>query len=51
MGVRTVEKGILGAPKGSMMVVDSRYPQLALQELSGQIYLIDTQSPLLAGRS
>jgi hypothetical protein len=46
MGIRTVEKGVLGAPKGSVMVVDSRYPQLALQELSRQIYLVDTQSPL-----
>ena len=34
MGVMTFGKGILGAPKGSIMVVDSRYPQLALQELS-----------------
>ncbi len=51
MGVRTFEKGILGAPKGSVMVVDSRYPQLALQELSRQIYLVDTQSSLPMGRS
>ncbi len=51
MGVKTFEKGILGAPKGSVMVVDSRYPQLALQELSSQIYLINTQSPLPIGRS
>jgi hypothetical protein len=50
MGVMTFEKGILGAPKGSIMVVDSRYPQLALQELSPQIYLVDTQSPLPSGR-
>jgi hypothetical protein len=48
MGVRTVEKGVLGAPKGSVMVVDSRYPHLALQELSRQIYLVDTQCPLHA---
>lgn len=50
MGVKTVEKGILGAPKGSVLVVDSRYPQLALQELSSQIYLIDTRSPLPPAR-
>lgn len=48
MGVRTFEKGVLGAPKGSLMVVDSRYPQLPLQELSRQVYLVDTQSPLPA---
>jgi hypothetical protein len=46
MGVRTVEKGVLGSPKGAILVVDSRYPQLALQELATQIYLADTQSPL-----
>jgi hypothetical protein len=51
MGVRTVEKGILGAPKGSLMVVDSRYPQLALQQLSRQIYLVNTRSPLPDSRS
>jgi hypothetical protein len=51
MGVRTVEKGILGAPKGSLMVVDSRYPQLALQQLSRQIYLVDTRSPLPDSRA
>jgi hypothetical protein len=46
MGVRTFEKGVLGTPKGSIMVVDSRYPQLAVQELSRQIYLVDTRLPL-----
>jgi len=51
MGVKTVEKGVLGAPKGSVLVVDSRYPQLALQELSSQIYFIDTRSPLPATRA
>ena len=51
MGVRTVEKGVLGAPKGSLMVVDSRYPQLALQPLSRQIYLVDTRSALPDTRS
>jgi hypothetical protein len=46
MGVRTAEKGALGSPKGAIMIVDSRYPQLALQELATQIYLVYTQSPL-----
>ncbi len=50
MGVGTFEKGVLGAPKGALMVVDSRCPQLALQELSRQIFLVDTQSPLPIGR-
>jgi hypothetical protein len=38
--------GVLGAPKGSILFVDSRYPQLALRQLSRMIYLIDTQKPL-----
>jgi hypothetical protein len=50
MGVRTVEKGVLGSPKGAILVVDSRYPQLTLQELATQIYLVDTQSPLPAAK-
>jgi hypothetical protein len=46
MGVKAVQKGSLGSPKGAVLIVDSRYPQLALQELAKQIYLIDTQSSL-----
>jgi hypothetical protein len=34
------------APKGSVLIVDSRYPELALQDLSRGIYLVDTQKPL-----
>jgi hypothetical protein len=49
MGVRTINEGILGAPKGAIMIVDSRYPQLALPELAPQIYLVDTQNPLPEG--
>jgi hypothetical protein len=48
MGVKTIEEGVLGSPKGAVMVVDSRYPQLALPELAPQIYLVDTQAPLPA---
>lgn len=47
LGIRANASGaIISAPKGSVMVVDSRYPQLALQELSRSIYIVDTQSPL-----
>ncbi len=47
LGIRTDASGaIISAPKGSVMFVDSRYPQLALQELSKAIYIVDTQSPL-----
>jgi hypothetical protein len=46
MGVGTAEEGVLGRPKGAIMIVDSRYPQLALRELATQIYLVDTQSSL-----
>ena len=46
MGLRTTENGTLGSPKGAIMIVDSRYPQLALPELAKQIYLVDTESPL-----
>jgi hypothetical protein len=48
MAVRTTGPGVLGAPKGAMMIVDSLYPQLALPELASQIYLVDTRAPLSA---
>ena len=48
MGVKTINEGVLGSPKGAVMIVDSRYPQLALPELASQIYLVDTQAPLPA---
>lgn len=38
--------GTFNAKRGAIMVVDSRYPQLALQELARGIYLVDTQKPL-----
>lgn len=34
------------APEGAVMIVDSRYPALAIQDLSRAIYLVDTQNPL-----
>lgn len=40
------ESDNVAAPKGSVLIVDSRYPQLAIQELSRSIYLVDTQKPL-----
>jgi hypothetical protein len=38
--------GTFDARKGAVMFVDSRYTQLALQELARAIYLVDTQKPL-----
>jgi hypothetical protein len=47
LGIRADASGaIISAPKGSVMFVDSRYSQLALQELSRAIYMVDTQSSL-----
>lgn len=48
MAVNTTSPGVLSAPKGAMMIVDSLYPELALPELASQIYLVDTQAPLSA---
>lgn len=47
LGIRTDAAGaVVSAPKGSVMFVDSRYPQLALRELSTAVYIVDTQCPL-----
>lgn len=38
--------GIFDARKGAVILVDSRYPQLAVQELAPAIYLVDTQKTI-----
>lgn len=42
MGIRE-NAGNFDARKGDVMFVDSRYPNLALQELASAIYLVDTR--------
>jgi hypothetical protein len=42
MGIRE-NAGNFDARKGDGMFVDSRYPNLALQELASAIYLVDTR--------
>jgi hypothetical protein len=47
MALKIVAQGdTVSAPKGSVLIVDSRYPELAIQNLSRAIYLVDTQNPL-----
>jgi hypothetical protein len=47
MALKIVVQGdTVSAPKGSVLIVDSRYPELAIQNLSRAIYLVDTQNPL-----